>query len=271
MKRGRALFQRRPWLLLLIAAGTLSVGSSLITSRPLTSIGLIAVAAAVGILGERLREKGTDDREKLQARSSTAEAELAKLYRVVRDTEVAVSLAIELSLEAISNWVDLDSDSRVSFYHSDGTYWQRIGRYSSNLEIRESGRIRIEHGEGALSKAYSTGEFSIDNLPSPESDLAAYLEEQKSLGVQKSQSKVFVMRSRSYFCIAFGREIDRSRPFAVLFESIDPNGLDTETLRTVLQPETRISLIQLAECVESLRSVLSHLTGPAQGPVVESV
>lgn len=248
-EKARAWLRRHHRLQLWASALFLAVGSALLTVTPFASVPLMAVGVGLGVLGEKLRDRDQEDRLQIAQRADSLEHQLSETSHALDDVARALREAIEDWLQAIGVWADLDSESRVTFYSLSGESWTRLARFSTNLSYMASGRTSLPVDQGALHQAHLVGEYFIDNLPSFETDAEAYFAEQRRLGVTKAISRQFNMRSRSYCCFAFGGDGDRTRPYAIVFESTDPNGLEIEALKLVVHTEARRAMVGLAKVI----------------------
>lgn len=247
MKKLKAWFVARPHVSLGISALFLSIGSTFITSVPLVAIPLILVAGAFGWIGVRLRDYSVSNHRKLKEDLEERDQRLAAAVQKLRDVNEDLRLATEDWVQAIASWASINSDARLTFYELETSRWIRRARFSPNLLYQESGRPYVPQGHGILNTSYAQGEFTIDNLSSFEDNPESYLDEQKKLGITKTIARDFVMKSRSYVCISFGRDGSRSRTFCLLFESIDANGLDLDSLRSVVHSEAKRALVRLMD------------------------
>lgn len=240
MKEKARLWLRDNHFVPLITSGLmLAVGSGLLTSALILAVVLMSLGVVVGTYGERLGQAGRKARSDLVS-------EIAELETVTDRFAANSSDAVASWLEAFAAWADLDSEARVSLYSLTDSGWRRVGRYSKNL-LYVGGRTEISSGHGVLTKAHLTGEFAVDNLPSFAEDPESYFLEQRQLGVTKGICRDFTMRTRSYAGFGFGRGNDRTRPYVLIFESTDANGLDSESLRQLIHVEARQGLATLSE------------------------
>ena len=244
-----AWFRRHHRLALLVSAISLAVGSALLTSYLAAAIPLMLAGAATGWLGDSLRERDDEDREAVLARAKVHERQYLEAHASLNKLTSSLCEVVEDWLQAIGVWASLDSEARVTLYALSDISWKRLARFSPNLSYMGSGRTNLPVEQGALHRAYVVGEYFIDNLPSFESDAEGYFAEHRRLGINKSVCRQFTMRSRSYCCFSFGGGSDRGRPYVLVFESTDPNGLDSEALRRILHSEAKRALVVLAQLV----------------------
>ena len=249
--RARVWFREHHSLILWLSALLLAVGSSLLTVAIYVAIPVMLAAVGVGIGGERMRDADQNDRATLNHR---VEALTREVKAVTESQAIAAKGsvdAIENWLQAIGVWAALDSEARVSLYELGKDGWRRLARFSTNLSYMNSGRVVLPTGQGAVHQAYLIGEYVVDNLPSHTTSPDDYYAEQRKLGITKAVCRDFTMRTRSYSCFAFGADGDRSRPYALVFESTDPNGLDSDALKLIAHSEARRGLVSLARLVPS--------------------
>jgi hypothetical protein len=242
--RGSMWLGRHPSALLGLSALFLSVGSGLILQNPSAGAPLLLAAGAVGGYGSLLRDRSQTDSEAAAESLRLSEHRVVQFSGALGEIHDRLAEAVEAWTQAIYVWAELNSDSRLTLYSLSESGWMRMARYSLNLEYMNSGRRILPIDQGIVHWAHLRGEHFIDSLP-PADASDAYYDEQKRLNVTKRVSREFVMKSRSYACFGFGRKSERTRPYMLVFESVDPNGLDTDALQRLLHSDAQSAVAEL--------------------------
>jgi hypothetical protein len=226
--------EKAPWQWTLINAGAaLSLIAILCRFRhQMTRAGLSTELATIG-----------NDLEKREVQIRALESTVERCFGHIQDLVDAqiASLFIEL---------DLGDYERVSLYRHDSARFITSSRYSRNPELKTPPRPSYPI-EGVLGHAwrYGSRELTIvDDAANPE----AWLEAQKSNGINKQIGRSLRMRSCCYVGVAV-EDHDGSRLGVVVVESTEAAGLDYGSIKaTVLEVQLQRRLAQCLKAEVSL-------------------
>ncbi|WP_156532891.1 hypothetical protein [Cellulosimicrobium sp. I38E] len=139
------------------------------------------------------------------------------------------------SLAMLSLRMEFGEKERLTLYRRSELEWIGLGRFSDDIVLRVLTDSRLS-GDCVVERAFRQGRFYIFGLPDPST--AEYVQEQRDLGLTAAKARRLGMKSRSYFARGFGPRGSRERDCVLVAESLDPNGLDEESLLLCLDDET---------------------------------
>ena len=134
-----------------------------------------------------------------------------------------------------------------------------MGRYSECPDFNRKGRGVYPDNQGCISETWKKGECFIDHLVDPNVNLGGYCEYQyQNWKVNHDVSRKFKMKSRSYYGIAIKDRNGISRVAVILFESVNPEGLDRDKISKFLTGRQCKEISHLIHILERIEPSLDH-------------
>ena len=191
---------------------------------------IFSSSTALVIFGTVAFRKEKDNFSLLQTRVNQAEQDLS----VYTETQKKI---IPDELETLFQYLQLQRSERISLF-SVGTevrHFSLLARYALDTNYQDPGRKVYPVNQGIVGRVCRGEDYSLDKLPDPKRDLDRYYAAiENTLNVPREVAEKVVMQSRSY--AGFGIKDFENRLVAVLvFESENPNGLDSRKLEKVMK------------------------------------
>lgn len=123
---------------------------------------------------------------------------------------------------------------RISIYKVSSNRFVLLGRSSENPNFSVSGRSNYPLKEGFIGLGWERGEYYIADLPDPSSNFETYYERVSNENtIDRLAVNNIKMKSRSYF-IHRVDGFDSNPKAIIVFESIQPEGIDKEKVKNFL-------------------------------------
>jgi hypothetical protein len=181
----------------------------------LAGFGVFLIASVIDIR-DRVR---TSD---LRRRISTLSGENSDLRTQLTHRQRAVDELFRGNLSILAEKAGCEATERVSIYKSrnDGAF-RIVGRYSAHHDYDHVHRTVHEHGQGLVSRVWTTGNDETAEVSAdPGVDMAAYCQEQHAkFAIPLAVAAQFTMRSRSYAAFAIPDHDATRRIGVIIFES----------------------------------------------------
>lgn len=146
--------------------------------------------------------------------------------------------------------LSLGSNERVSLYKLDMDMFSCIGRYSDNEVYRSKPSRLYPKSQGAIAKAWATGNFQEANAPDPIENIDGWVEHNASqFGFSPEILQEMKMKSRAFY----GFRLKNSQQQAVavvIFESVKVDGLPFGKIRRLFNEHEKRKLYTLIESLE---------------------
>lgn len=173
---------------------------------------LLSLASKYELRGKKIRKQ---DLHALQQQVQSLEAQLAEISDDHYDMVCRY-------LSSLSPHLGLRHTERISLYKYSNGKFILIGRSSPNPEYDKRGQTNYSAMQGCIREAWKHGEFTILNLPNPQTDLEKYSQElYEKYGIPVEISQSFRMKSRSYYGLAIhdNTRMGKLRRAVVIVES----------------------------------------------------
>lgn len=141
----------------------------------------------------------------------------------------------------ISIALDFNDTDRISLYKHQEDKFIMLGRHSISPKYDKKGRMSYDAQEGCINKAWLHAECFCNNLPSFED----YPEEynkicKESYNMSDESLKKIKMKSRTIYAKAICDKIGQKRTAIVVFESINPNAFQKDSINSIFSKYERI-------------------------------
>ena len=138
---------------------------------------------------------------------------------------------LEHQIQILFTQIDLGNNDRISVYSHEEQAFIMLGRYSPNPEYKKPGRGIYPDDQGCIGEAWRQGKSIISNIPNP--GTKGYYREMLRWNITENIANSLQMKSQCYVGYAIHNN-HRNRIAVIVFESIDPSGLDDKKINSKL-------------------------------------
>lgn len=150
-------------------------------------------------------------------------------------------------LYSYSNHLQLTTNERVSLYKLDMNLFSCIGRYSENETFNSKPSRFYPRDQGGISRAWEVGIFEDAGAPDPEESMQAWIDYNiVNYNFTEEELSEIRMKSRAFYGVRL-KNSHNVTIAVILFESLNPNGLQFGKLRRLLNDQEKTNLPALIE------------------------
>ena len=191
---------------------------------------LSAFFLALGIGVSIYRNRKTESLKELQTSNKSLQK---KIDRIKKDYFRLCSDEIKLIFEDFFN----QSDSRISIYQHQGTYFTLLGRFSNNNKFNSNDDHEYPDSDGFIALGWQTNEFENQDAPIWEGKGKKYKAYMKNI-CQISDRRLdgLKMRSCSFYIKTINDSSTSENPDGIIvFERLKPKSIDVNYCKEKMQ------------------------------------